>query len=104
MKSILIVEDDRALGDGLCLALRSPELEPVLCRSLSAARNALALERNNFAAVQLKHSQGNLSESAVAEAEDKVKQAQEAVDSALIELFASYRSYRWAVDYGILNT
>ncbi len=42
MKSILIVEDDRALGDGLCLALRSPELEPVLCRSLSAARNALA--------------------------------------------------------------
>ena len=71
---------------------------------LTAARNALALERNNFAAVQLKHSQGNLSESAVAEAEDKVKQAQEAVDSALIELFASYRSYRWAVDYGILNT
>lgn len=71
---------------------------------LTAARNALALERNNFAAVQLKHSQGSLSESAVAEAEDKVKQAQEAVDSALIELFASYRSYRWAVDYGILNT
>ena len=26
----------------MCLALRSPELEPVLCRSLSAARNALA--------------------------------------------------------------
>lgn len=71
---------------------------------LTAARNVLDLERNNFAAVQLKHSQGNLSESAVAEAEDKVKQAQEAVDSALIELFASYRSYRWAVDYGILNT
>ena len=42
MKSILIVEDDRTLGDGLCLALRSPELEPMLCRSLSAARNALA--------------------------------------------------------------
>ena len=29
--------------------------------------------------------------------------AQEAVDSALIELFASYNTYRWAVDYGILN-
>ena len=41
MKRILIVEDDRALGDGLCLALRSPETELVLCRTLSAARSAL---------------------------------------------------------------
>ncbi len=42
MKSILIVEDDRALGDGLCRALKSPEAEPVLCRTLAAARAALA--------------------------------------------------------------
>lgn len=42
MKSILIVEDDRALGDGLCLALKSPEAEPTLCRTLSAARSSLA--------------------------------------------------------------
>ena len=42
MKSILIVEDDRALGDGLCLALKGPEAEPTLCRALSAARSALA--------------------------------------------------------------
>lgn len=42
MKSILIVEDDRALGDGLCLALKGPEVEPTLCRALSAARAALA--------------------------------------------------------------
>jgi len=42
MKSVLIIEDDRALGDGLCLALRSPKLEPVLCRNLAAARGALA--------------------------------------------------------------
>jgi DNA-binding response OmpR family regulator len=41
VKRILIVEDDRALGDGLCLALRSPETELVLCRTLSAARSAL---------------------------------------------------------------
>ena len=41
MKRILIVEDDRALGEGLCLALKSPEAEPSLCRSLSAARSAL---------------------------------------------------------------
>jgi len=42
MNAVLIVEDDRALGDGLCLALRGAELEPVLCRSLAAARQALA--------------------------------------------------------------
>ena len=42
MKRILIVEDDRALGDGLCLALRDPALELALCRTLSAARAALA--------------------------------------------------------------
>lgn len=41
MKRILIIEDDRALGDGLCLALKSPEAEPSLCRTLSAARSAL---------------------------------------------------------------
>lgn len=42
MKSVLIIEDDRALGDGLCLALKDPELELTLCRSLSAARTAAA--------------------------------------------------------------
>lgn len=41
MKSVLIVEDDRALGEGLCLALKSPETVPSLCRTLSAARSAL---------------------------------------------------------------
>ena len=42
MRPVLIVEDDRALGDGLCLALRDPALELALCRTLSAARAALA--------------------------------------------------------------
>ena len=51
MKRILIVEDDRALGDGLCLALRDPALELTLCRSLSAARSAL--EAGDFALVIL---------------------------------------------------
>ncbi len=41
MKSILIVEDDRALGDGLRLALRGPEAEITLCQTLAAARSAL---------------------------------------------------------------
>ena len=41
MRSILIVEDDRALGDGLCLALKDPALELTLCRTLVSAREAL---------------------------------------------------------------
>lgn len=44
MKRILIVEDDRALGDGLCLALKDPALELALCRTFSAARAALGAE------------------------------------------------------------
>ena len=41
MKRILIIEDDLALGRGLCLALNSPEAELTLCYTLSAARAAL---------------------------------------------------------------
>ncbi|MCI8810753.1 MAG: response regulator transcription factor [Oscillibacter sp.] len=46
MKKLLIIEDDRALGDGLCMALRSPELELTLCHTLSAA--GAALEKSAF--------------------------------------------------------
>lgn len=42
MKQILIVEDDYALGEGLRLALASPEREAVLRRSLAEARETLA--------------------------------------------------------------
>ncbi|MCI9348020.1 MAG: response regulator transcription factor [Oscillibacter sp.] len=41
MKALLIVEDDAALGEGLRIALQAPETELCLCRSLSAARDAL---------------------------------------------------------------
>lgn len=46
MKRILIVEDDRALGDGLCMALRNPDLELTLCRTCSAA--LAELEKGDF--------------------------------------------------------
>ena len=42
MKDLLIVEDDRALGEGIRLALQSPELRPQLCRTLTAAGELLA--------------------------------------------------------------
>lgn len=41
MKALLIVEDDAALGEGLRIALQSPDRDLCLCRSLAAARDAL---------------------------------------------------------------
>ena len=70
---------------------------------LDAAKTALAVEKDNYAVSQLKHSQGNLSQNALLDAQDKVTEAQEKVDSAAIDLFTAYHNYRWAVDYGILN-
>ena len=45
MKQILVVEDDPALGEGICLALRGGEVEAEQARSLSAARQKLAAFR-----------------------------------------------------------
>lgn len=70
---------------------------------LQAAKTALATEQNNFAAAQKKHDLGNLSDNALADAKDKVSEAQDKVDGAAIDLFSAYNNYRWAVDHGILN-
>lgn len=42
MKQILIVEDDRDLSRGLCLALKDPSLQIVPCFDLKSARQQLA--------------------------------------------------------------
>ena len=42
MKRILVVEDDPALGEGVCLALRSGETEAVLAPDLQTAGRMLA--------------------------------------------------------------
>ena len=70
---------------------------------LQAAKTALAMEQDNFAAAQKKHGLGNLSDNALADAQDKVSEAQDKVDGAAIDLFSAYNNYRWAVDHGILN-
>ncbi len=41
MKQILIVEDDDALSQGIFLALRSPDVEPLLAQTLGQARRFL---------------------------------------------------------------
>lgn len=86
------------------LGLRSLYLKVKDCwQILSAARTALAVEQDNYAAAQLKQSQGTLSQNALLEAGDKLKEAREKVAGAENDLFSAYNTYRWAVDYGILN-
>ena len=70
---------------------------------LDASRTALAVEQDKYAAAQLKQSQGSLSQNALLDAEDKVKEAKEKVAGAENDLFSAYNTYRWAVDYGIMN-
>ena len=45
MGKLLLLEDDRALGNGMSLALQAPGLEIRLCRTLAQARQAVAVER-----------------------------------------------------------
>ena len=61
------------------------------------------MEQDNYAVSQLKYSQGNLSQNSLLEAEDKLKEAQEKVAGAENDLLSAYNTYRWAVDYGIMN-
>ena len=46
MQKILLLEDDATLGNGIRLALQSPDLQITLCRTLAEAR--AAVQQNNF--------------------------------------------------------
>ena len=70
---------------------------------LDAAETALAVEQDNYAVAQLKNSQGTLSQNGLLEAGDKLNEAKEKVLGAENDLFSAYNTYRWAVDYGIMN-
>jgi len=70
---------------------------------LSAARTTLAVKQDNYAAAQLKYEQGTISQNTLLEAGDDLKAAQETVAGAENDLFSAYNTYRWAVDYGIIN-
>ena len=70
---------------------------------LSAAQTALACQQDTYASMELKYEQGSLSYNKLLDAADQLSAAQDTVDSARVDLFSAYNSYRWAVDYGILN-
>lgn len=70
---------------------------------LDASRTALAVKKSNYQASELKYKQGNISKNALLNSQDEVDAAQETVNGAVLDLFSAYNTYRWAVDYGILN-
>ena len=70
---------------------------------LEAARAALTSKEADYAAMELKYAQGNISRNQLLSAQDEVEEARDKVHSAALDLFTSYNNYRWAVDYGILN-
>lgn len=72
-------------------------------QKLDAAKSALTLEERNYAASALQCRQGTISKNALADAADTLADAKDAASSAERDLFSAYRSYCWAVEYGILN-
>ncbi len=85
-------------------AFRTLYLQVKDCKQvLDAAGTALAVERDNYAVVQLKYEQESVSYNELLDAQDTLDEAQDAVDAAEGDLFSAYHTYRWAVDHGILN-
>lgn len=70
---------------------------------LTTKETALALERANFQAQELKYQQGAISKNQYLAAQDDLNAAGNDVTSAKHDLFAAYRTYYWAITFGILN-
>ena len=70
---------------------------------LNAAEVALAVERDSYAAAQLKYEQGTISHNKLLDAADELATAEEKVETAANDLFSAYNKYRWAVDHGMVN-
>ena len=68
-----------------------------------AAKVSLACEQSSCAASELKYKQGTISQNALLDARDSLKEAEEKVQSAANDLFSSYNTYCWAVEHGVLN-
>ena len=59
MKQILIVEDDRDLSRGLCLALKDENLQIVPCFDLKSAREQLACAMTELVLLDINLPDGN---------------------------------------------
>ena len=68
-----------------------------------AAKVSLECEKTSCAASELKFKQGTISQNALLDARDSLKEAEEKVQTAANDLFSSYNTYCWAVEHGVLN-
>ena len=71
---------------------------------LTSAQTSLAVKRADLETAQLKYDQGSISENALHTAEDDLYAAQDTVTGAEHDLFTAYNNYRWAVEYGLINS
>ena len=71
---------------------------------ISAKREALAAQEKSYQASALKYKQGTISANELANAGDDLAKVKDELASAERDLLTQYRSYQWAVQYGILNS
>lgn len=64
----------------------------------------LAYQEQVLAAAELKYQQGSISANALQDARDTLESAKRDVESAQLDLFTAYHSYRQAVDKGLVNS
>lgn len=71
---------------------------------LNSAQTSLAFQENTYASMELKYRQGTISHNALLDAEDQLTEAKDAVETARRNLFTAYRTYYWAVNYGVMSS
>ena len=71
---------------------------------LRSAQTSLAFQENTYASMELKYRQGNLSRNELLSAQDTLDEAKDDVETARRNLFTAYRTYYWAVNYGVMNS
>ena len=71
--------------------------------TLASAQSALAWQQTLLSTAEQKYALGLSSQSAVLDAQDDVASAQSTLDNAWRDLFSARNSYRWAVEYGLIQ-
>ena len=71
---------------------------------LNSAQTSLAFQERTYASMEVKYRQGNISHNALLDAEDDLSEAKDAVETARRNLFTAYRTYYWAVNYGVTSS
>ena len=71
--------------------------------TLTSAEAALAYQEESFAVTQLKYDLGKISKNALLSEEDVLTSARRAVETAQLDLFSAWNSYRQGVDYGLVT-